>query len=688
MDHLFNEVKVYLGPNGKMEQGFPGFTFRKEQLLMAEGICNAFTEDEFMVAEVGTGVGKTFAYLIPAVLWATQRKEKVVVSTRTKALQQQIVDRDLPDLARIMDGKIKYAEAKGRENYLCWNKYMQILAGKKRLETEEQDFIAAILKWAESTRSGDRKELSIASEMMKSWSVIAADRNNCLRDQCRYHDKCFRIKMIRNMEKADIIVVNHALLLSDILVENSILPEYENLIVDEAHSFIKESFDRLSFRFAYYEIINLLKILYEKPKKGGSRGYLLHLKSSYPHIADLIGEASTFTERAISISNDIFQRLSKLKTYGEQYNYHHIISPRDQEKEPFMDAIDSYREWQNMMNLLLDKLQEIKEELSGEEDWPELVSIITAMQEVSNSACLIIDENVYREDGICWLEYERGRVVALCSSPIYTGDTLNQKLYEKLKTLVMVSATMTVDNSFTNFINRSGLEPYADQGRLSTLMENSPFDYEKQAAIYVVRDMPDPGSSIFTRQVNQALAELLLQTGGRTMVLFTARKQMEEAAAVLRPILEARNLQLLVQNQDGEFGTLMERFTSNERAILMGLETFWEGIDLKGDLLKCLVIVKLPFRSPSDPYCTAWDKYYQLQRKSGFEFFMLPDATIRFKQGVGRLIRSEADRGVVVVLDTRLINKKYGRVMRDSLPIKNIAAVDSADLIANIKVWL
>lgn len=688
MDNFYKEVKVYLGPNGKMEQGFPGFTFRKEQLLMAEGICNAFAEEEFMVAEAGTGVGKTFAYLIPAVLWAAQRKEKVVVSTRTKALQQQIVDRDLPDLARIVDGKIKFAEAKGRENYLCWNKYMQILAGKKRLEKPEEDFVGAILKWAESTRSGDRKELSISSEMMKSWPVVAADRNNCLRDQCRYHDKCFRIKMIRKMEKADIIVVNHALLLSDILVDNSILPDYENLIVDEAHSFIKESFDRLSYRFASYEIINLLKILYEKPKKGGSRGYLLHLKSSYPHIAEMIGEASSFTERAISLSNAIFQQLSNLKAYGEQYNYHHVISPHEQAREPFRNALDGYKEWQHCINLLLDKLRAIQEELSGEEDWPEIINITNVLLEISNTACLIFEEHLHREDGICWLEYERGRVVALCSSPIYTGDTLDQKLYEKLKTLVMVSATMTVDNSFANYINRSGLEPYEKQGRLRTLMENSPFDYESQAAIYVVQDMPDPGSTKFSGQVNKALAELLLQTGGRTMVLFTARKQMEEAAAILRPILTAHDLQLLVQNQDGEFGTLMDGFTSNEKAILMGLETFWEGIDLKGDLLKCLVIVKLPFRSPSDPYCTAWDKYYQLQRKSGFEHFMLPDAAIRFKQGVGRLIRSEADRGVVVVLDTRLINKKYGRVMRDSLPIKNVAAVNSVELIANVKGWL
>ena len=194
----------------------------------------------------------------------------------------------------------------------------------------------------------------------------------------------------------------------------------------------------------------------------------MYLKSSYPHIADMISEASTFTERAISLSNDIFQQLSSLKAYGEQYNYHHVISQYDLEREPFMNALDGYKEWQHCINLLLDKLQSIQEELCGEEDWPEIINIRNVLLEISDSACLIIEEHLYREDGICWLEYDRGRVVALCSSPIYTGDTLNQKLYEKLKTLVMVSATMTIDNSFENFI-KSAVDWNIMPGRSSYL---------------------------------------------------------------------------------------------------------------------------------------------------------------------------------------------------------------------------
>ncbi|CFW97518.1 Helicase, C-terminal [Syntrophomonas zehnderi OL-4] len=683
---LDKQITLYLGPQGKMKQELAGFTFRQEQLKIAQGIGNAFTEETFVVAEAGTGVGKTFAYLIPAVLWASQRGEKVVVSTRTKALQQQIMEHDLPDLAKIMDGPIKYAEARGRENYLCWNKYMTILAGKKRLSEPEQDFIQAVLYWAESTRTGDRQELALSGEKMKFWPVLAADRNNCLKDKCRYHDKCFRLKMIRNLDKADIIVVNHALLLSDTLVDNTILPTYENLIIDEAHTFIKESFDSLSFRFGLNETHHYLGILHEKIKKG-SRGYLIHLKSQYTHLSALITEASQFTDRAAALSEEFFRKLGQTAVYGDQYSYQHVITLRDQEKNAFTEAVDTYVDWQYNINLLLERLRSIEAKLDGAEE-PEIAAIINSLQEISDAAYLIMEENLTRDDAICWIEFERGKAAAVCSSPIYTGNTLGEKLYDRLKTLVMVSATMTVDNSFENFISRCGLKTYQQQGRLSTLLESSPFDFDQQAALYVVKDMPDPGSDLINLEMAEVLKELLVSVGGRTMVLFTARKQMEEVAEILRPYLMENNLQLLVQNQDGEFGALMEGFTGDERSILMGLETFWEGIDLKGDLLKCLVIVKLPFRSPSDPYCTAWDKYYQLQKKSGFQYFMLPDAAIRLKQGVGRLIRSEQDRGAVVILDPRLLNKKYGQILCNSLPIKKMAAVPARDLPEHIKVWL
>jgi ATP-dependent DNA helicase DinG len=526
--------------------------------------------------------------------------------------------------------------------------------------------------------------------MMQSWPVLAAERNSCLRDQCRYQDKCFRLKMIRNVHKADLIIVNHALLLSDILIENrekSILPDYEYLIVDEAHTFIKESFDRLSCRFGYFDIKPLLNALYEKGRGKVRRGYLLHLLAVYPHLANLITEATTFTDQCLRLSEDLFHFLNGIAAYGDNYAFHHVLKEREQNLPAFKKAVNSYLEWKAAINLLIDKLNEVKEEIANDNEFLELSGIIIALADISNAACMIMEENLDRKDGICWLEYERGKTVAICSSPIYTGDSLDEKLYRKLNALVMLSATMTVDNSFDNYINRSGLSWYAKDGRLNTMIETSPFDYENNAALYIVEDMPDPASTRFTMELQQVLGEILLTSQGRTMVLFTARKQMEETAEFLRPILEANKMRLLVQHQDGEFANLMDSFKSNENAVLMGLETFWEGIDLRGELLKCLVIVKLPFRSPADPYCTAWEKYYLQQKQSSFEHFMLPDAAIRLKQGVGRLIRSETDRGVVLVLDTRLIHKKYGQLMQNSLPLTNIAAVPSKQLAGIIKQW-
>jgi ATP-dependent DNA helicase DinG len=247
---------------------------------------------------------------------------------------------------------------------------------------------------------------------------------------------------------------------------------------------------------------------------------------------------------------------------------------------------------------------------------------------------------------------------------------------------------MAIEDRFDHFIDRNGLAEYAKEGKIETLLEYSPFDYQRQACLYVVRDMPDPSSQTFNREVNKVLAEIFLAQGGQTMVLFTSKKHMQEAALELRPFCLKHKLKLLVQHEDGEFASLVQEFKGHENSVLMGVETFWEGIDLKGEVLKCLVIVKLPFRSPSDPYCSAWDRYYKMQGKNSFANFMLPDAAVRFKQGVGRLIRSENDRGAVVVLDTRLINRNYGLVFKNSIPIKNLISLPRIELKYQLKQWV
>lgn len=667
------EITYYLGRDGKMQQ-LPGFIYRQEQANMAEEVGSTLVDEMFLAAEVGTGVGKTFGYLIPAILFAAENGKKVVVSTRTRALQEQILQHDVPDLKKVMEVKFTVAEARGRENYLCWNKYISIISGRKNIEDSQLDFINAILAWAERTRTGDRKELSLNSELMKDWGMLAADRNSCLRDKCKYHDRCFRLKMIRSLEKADIIIVNHALLLSDLLTEHSILPDYEYLIIDEAHTFNRESFERLSTRFSRQENLITYNMLYDVSR--GGRGFLQYLKGRFPHLAPLLMDTIDLVKRGLDLNKELFETIN---SGNDDFNFTRIVKGNAHDRQWMEEAYPVYVDWQENQNLIKMKLEDLVKELD-DEDGQELSSIIAILTGCGDNGYKVMEEDLEVDHCLVWIEFDRGRPTAICSSRINTGETVDVRLYQKLKALVMVSATLAIEDRFDHFIDQNGLKSYALQERLYCLLENSPFDYDKQSCLYLVDDMPDTTHPKFEAAVGQILFDVINAVGGNILVLFTARKQLRQVSEMLRPICEDKHIHLLVQYEDGDFGTLIDEFTAGNNTVLMGLETFWEGVDLKGDLLRCLVIVKLPFRSPADPYCSAWEKYCVYQKKNSFMEFMLPDAAVRFKQGVGRLIRSEQDRGAVVVLDNRLACKKYGQVFLHSIPIKNIVRIKRKDI--------
>lgn len=677
------KVMHYIGPGGCMEKGLPGFVHRKEQVRLAEQVSRAFLDNMFLTGEVGTGVGKTFGYLIPSILWAVLEKEKVVVSTRTKALQQQLVERDLPDLQQVLEFNFHYAEAKGRENYLCWNKYLNALGGRKALEESEVEFIQSILPWAESTVTGDRKELAISGGLMTHWKAVGADRKSCLNANCRYRDKCFRLKMIRNLDKADIIVVNNSLLLADMLVDNSILPEYHYLVLDEAHTFNREAFDKLSNRFSRYETLEMYRWLYNNQGKG----YLQYLKSRFPQIAAALLDLADLIGRGSELTTKYFASIQEKLKYSVDFNYTHIMENRGRDITWYNAAQTLYLDWKNNHHLMIRKLEDLKSELPQDEE-TEISGAIASMLEISDKIFSIMDEDIGNDQKIVWVEYEKGQPVSICSSVIDIGETIDNMLYARLKSLIMVSATLTIEDKFDHFIAKNGLTFYARQERLFTLLERSPFDYKNHACLYVLKDLPDPASEKFEEYLRLALDEIISSVGGRTLVLFTSRKQLLDTAQFLRPRCEEQRIKLLVQYEDGNFGTLINEFVSDSNTILMGVETFWEGVDLKGEILKCLVIVKLPFRSPTDPYCSAGDRYCREQRQNSFMNFTLPDATVRFKQGVGRLIRSEEDRGVVVVLDTRLINRRYGQVFMNSIPVKNVDFLTRPELKEHISKWL
>ncbi len=669
-------VAAYFQPGGPMEKHIAGYRHRDEQVKMAAAVADALTNSEFLVAEVGTGVGKSFAYLLPAILWAKETGEKVVVSTRTRALQEQLTEHDLPDLKAVLGEGFNAVEAKGRENYLCWNQYMSILAGRQVLDNRQQDFITRVLSWAENTEIGDRKELALPGEMMRHWGLLAASRRTCANNLCRYRDKCFRLKMLKRLEKADLIVVNHSLLLSDLMVDNSILPEYHYLIIDEAHTFERESFDKLSAVFSREECREVLKVLYSR-ERTHERGYVQYLKGRYPNLMPGLNELSTMVYRCTELLEACF---AAIKPGQAQEEHARVLTHQDFHSEWFNQLVENYSSWQQATNLIIHRLSELKSELAGMDEEMEINAVVQSLREVSEGAFMVMEESVDHPDQIFWIDYHMGQPSALSASSIRIGELLHRRLFSKLESLVMVSATLTIEDSFSYFIEKNGLNCLDDHDRVQTLLQYSPFDYDRQALLLSVADMPDPASPGFSSAVAGTLKDILTVTQGRTMVLFTSRRELREASRALREWAEKEHLCLLVQGEDGEFKRLMELFVQAPNTVLMGLETFWEGVDLKGDVLKTLVMVRLPFRAPGDPFCSAGDRYFKLQRRSSFEGFMLPDAAVRFKQGAGRLIRSESDRGLLIVLDARLQKRSYGRVFKNSIPIKKVVHLKKADL--------
>lgn len=685
-DYRTQNILEFFRSSDGLASVIEGYKLREQQLRMAEAAIDAFANQEFLLAEVGTGVGKTYAYLIPAILWADYSGEKVVVATRTKALQEQVAEKDLPALQKILPFKMAWAQAKGRENLLCWNRYISILSGRRSLSQEESEFITAILNWAESTQTGDRKELNLSSRLIQHWDLVNAQRRLCLRERCSFREKCFRLKMLKALEQADIIVANHALLLSDLMIDNQILPEYECLVIDEAHNFEREAFDKCSTVFSWYDTLDLIGFL---SSAAGRRDTLLpRLKNVFPELEPELTNAVHIGDRLRELSYRFFQQLGGLKGRDKRTGYSLVLESRLLESPEFAGVYSAYRDWQDQAQLLLGSLKELRDALSGHEEELELVNTISALQGISDAAFNIMEEYLNREAYLHWIEYQDEQAVSISASQVGMSELLYQRLFARMASVLMVSATIAVKQSFAYPIERLGLEPIAAQERLHTLLEDSPFPYEQQACLMVVEDMPDPESREFTAAAAAAVLSAVEAAGGATMVLFTSRQQLADLSEMIRPILEKKGYELLVQNEDGDFNTLINQFRSGDKSVLMGLDTFWEGIDLKGDLLRCLVIVKLPFRAPNEPYSSACIKDCHYKGKNSFNHFSLPDAIVRFKQGVGRLIRSEQDHGAVVVLDHRLLSKSYGRSFTDSIPIGNIRPLSYTRLYPALKDWL
>lgn len=683
------EITAFFAPDGAMGRAFPNYEQRPQQVEMAQAVANTFNNGDALMVEAGTGTGKSMAYLVPAALFAARRGERVVISTNTINLQDQLFYKDLPDLQRIMaltgrnpqpdDAEPPFTAAllKGRGNYLCLRRY-------KRLRQEENlapDEVRTLLKvqlWLPTTTTGDRAELLLMEKENAAWGRINVTADTCTGHRCPDFHDCFFFQARKQAEAAHIVVVNHALLLSDLVAQANVLPVYDHLIIDEAHNLEDVATDQFSFSVDQAALLQFLDSLFQTGGVQVVGGLLAELPVHFRESAATRHD----TEKAQAIADDIrpaivrardavYDCFNRLTAFVNQevepntYDSRLRLTPGVRQK-PGWDEVE--RAWDNLSLALTqigDGLGQLETLLLNLEDadlleYDDLLLRVQTLRRYATDVRIATGHIIFgNEEGIFWLAHDRLRdTLTLNSAPLSVAELLQAQLFAQKQTTVLASATLSINNSFEFIKQRLGLpEP-------EELQLDSPFDYERQTLVYIPNDIPEPNQRGYQQMVEEALITLCTATGGRTLALFTANNALKQTYLGIQEALEEQEIAVLGQGIDGSRKALLERFKEFPRTVLLGTSSFWEGVDVVGDALSVLVIAKLPFSVPSDPIFAARSEQF----KDPFNEYAVPQSILRFKQGFGRLIRSREDRGIVVVLDKRLLTKKYGQIFLHSLP--------------------
>lgn len=663
---------------GLIAREFSGYEHRPQQVQMMQRVSQAFNESEHLLVEAGTGTGKSLAYLLPAASCSVANGRHVVISTNTINLQDQLFLKDIPDLQRLLPFEVRAALLKGRSNYLC----LRRLAGLRRrpdLAVDEIRVLAKILVWLPGTTTGDRAELNLFGDENIIWARLSADHESCNPEFCSHIGSCFFYRARRHAEEVHLIVVNHSLLLADMLTENRILPSYQHLIIDEAHHLEDVATNQLSFRVDQGRMMNPLNALVQT-RSGREYGLLAelpgHLRGSgiptnvKKELHDYLADSMEYVQAARRKVRNFFGSLSVfLEEYvrqDSQYDQRIRLTSGLRVQPAWSDIEMSWDELSRTLSAVADRLEYLNRGLSGLEDsgiieyedlMQELLGRLSQVKQLAQETDAIIAQP--QEEGIYWASVgaEDG-YVTLHVAPLHVGGELESRLYADKECLILTSATLTTGDDFDYLRERLGLWS-ADE-----LVIGSPFDFESSTLLYIPTDIPEPGQSYYQRTVEQALSKLGGATRGRTIVLFTSYSQLRSVYRAISEPLGDEGIAVLAQGLDGSRHNLLNDLRTNLETVVLGTRSYWEGIDVVGEALSCLIIARLPFPVPDDPVFAARSETLD----APFNQFAVPQAVLRFRQGFGRLIRSKTDRGVVVILDKRVLTKFYGPAFLDSIP--------------------
>ncbi|NMB62647.1 MAG: DNA polymerase III subunit epsilon [Chloroflexi bacterium] len=674
------ETAANLEAGGSFSKYISQFESRSQQVEMAHMIASALNNSQHFMVEAGTGTGKSFAYLVPAALWSTRNQTRVVISTNTINLQDQLINKDIPDTRAALDLDLRATVLKGRRNYLCPRR-LEGLRYRGPRTREEVRILAKVLVWLEKGGSGDRGELNLnGGQEWDVWARLSAEDETCGAEACmaRMGGVCPYYLARQRALRSHIIVVNHALLLADVVTENRVLPDYDYLIVDEAHHLEDASTNALSYKVSNKDIKHNLEEL--GSHTNGALGNLsssLQSRLSAEQFSSFHEIIENIIDLAFRLDHEFIQVFNSMDIFMEDMREGKEVSEYGQRervelsttRQPIWSEIEV--DWQKasttlegMSNELARVLRnvadlECAEELEVDEARSDLARLARNFQEMYTHFSSMIYEpdpnNVY------WLEIEpRYERLSVNVAPLNIGPMMEKYLWHEKQSVILTSATLTTNGEFDYLRSRLNADE-ADE-----LLLGSPFDFETSTLLYLPTDMPEPlDRSQYQLWVERTLLRLAKATGGRMLALFTSYKQLRLTSRKITPLLNNENIQVFEQGEGASSNALLETFRTTSRAVLLGTRSFWEGVDVPGEALSVLVIVRLPFDVPNDPIIIARAETFE----NPFHEYQIPEAILRFRQGFGRLIRTKSDRGVVTVLDRRIISKQYGQLFLNSLPV-------------------
>jgi ATP-dependent DNA helicase DinG len=672
------EVASILEYGGPFSQYFESYEHRGEQVEMLKAVTNALSQGKHLMVEAGTGVGKSFAYLVPAAWFAFQNNTRVVVSTNTINLQDQLIKKDIPDLKAALNMDVRAAVLKGRANYLCPRK-VGFMRSHGPANANEMRVLAKLIVWQLENTSGDRNELNLNGPIEREvWSRLSAEDDNCSTETClgRMGGACPFYRAKQAAQNSHLLIVNHALLLSDVSTGSKVLPEYDYVIVDEAHHMESAVTSALSFRMTQNDLDRMLKEL-----GGSSAGVLgrmlteLHNTLRPSDFGLLQQKSKRATDQAFrleQLSKEFFLYLGEFinaQREGQQqnnYSWQLRVVPSTRTVQGWDDLEMLWGQVSETMSHLLKTLDEIHKTLGelysdGYDNVEDVMGSLSTLIRRMTDAEIAASGMMHKPSNelIYWIEVNpRGERLSLNAAPLKVGPLVQKHLWYEKASVIMASATMTTHGDFRYVRNTLA----ADE--VDVLSLGSPFDYESSTLLYVANDMPEPNNFNYQQALDRTLISTAKATGGRMLVLFTSYAALKKTAQAITGPLAREDIFVYEQGEGASPNALLESFKSTERAVLLGTRSFWEGVDVPGDSLSVVVITKLPFDVPSDPIISARSELYE----DPFNEYYLPESILKFRQGFGRLIRTASDRGVVAILDRRVLTKQYGRMFLESLP--------------------